>query len=365
MKVSKGQEEVNLRVLHLLPTTTFSGAENVVCQIINMLNNDAETDMIYCCPKGQISKILLDKNVNHLCLNNFTVKEIKQAVRMYNPNLIHSHDVKAGIFAILAAYNIPIISHIHGNDEKMRILSIKSITFGLTSFKFKHVFWVSQSSFKHYIFKNFLNKKSSMLYNVINVQDVREKANYPKLTKEKKYEYDIIFLGRLSYAKNPQRLIKVIGAIKENKNNIKVGIIGDGELMGEVKKLILKLNLEENIFLTGFLNNPLTTLIKGKIMLMTSRFEGTPMCALEAMALGIPIVSTPTDGLNDIIDDGVNGYLSCDDSTLAQKSFELITNDNKRQEFSTKCLEKIVEINDINLYCEKIKNVYNDCIKKR
>lgn len=44
------------------------------------------------------------------------------------------------------------------------------------------------------------------------------------------------------------------------------------------------------------------------MMIMTSLWEGTPMCALEALAMGIPIVSTPVDGLCDLIENGKNGF---------------------------------------------------------
>ncbi|MFR2721860.1 MAG: glycosyltransferase [Thomasclavelia ramosa] len=51
---------------------------------------------------------------------------------------------------------------------------------------------------------------------------------------------------------------------------------------------------------------------KSKLMIMTSRTEGTPMSALESLTLGKPIVSTPTDGLNELITNNINGFLSND-----------------------------------------------------
>ena len=49
------------------------------------------------------------------------------------------------------------------------------------------------------------------------------------------------------------------------------------------------------------MSNPLRLLECSKVMIMTSKYEGLPMTVLEAMALGVPLVSTPVDGLKDII----------------------------------------------------------------
>lgn len=59
----------------------------------------------------------------------------------------------------------------------------------------------------------------------------------------------------------------------------------------------------------GFRKNPYKILKNSQVMIMTSRWEGLGMCALEAMALGVPVVSTPTGGLCEIIEDGKNGFL--------------------------------------------------------
>ena len=51
------------KVLHLLSTTSFSGAENVVCQIINMYKNDKNFEMFYCSPNGPIKKSIEDRKI--------------------------------------------------------------------------------------------------------------------------------------------------------------------------------------------------------------------------------------------------------------------------------------------------------------
>lgn len=84
----------------------------------------------------------------------------------------------------------------------------------------------------------------------------------------------------------------------------------------ELKEYINNNNLNNNVFLLGFQTNPYVYIKNSKIMLLTSIYEGTPMCALEALCLGKPIVSTPTDGMKDLIKQGFNGFLSDKDDEL-------------------------------------------------
>ena len=82
------------------------------------------------------------------------------------------------------------------------------------------------------------------------------------------------------------------------------------------------------------------------------------MCALEAMALGVPIVSTPTDGLCNLIEDGKNGYLSDNDDVLAEKVAYIIDNENIYQELSGNTINKARKINDITSYKAVLKEYY-------
>ena len=71
-------------------------------------------------------------------------------------------------------------------------------------------------------------------------------------------------------------------------------VIGTGELEEVTKTLSHNKGLDNNLHFLGFMSNAYGILEHSKLMIMTSRWEGTPMCALEAMALGVPIVSTPS-----------------------------------------------------------------------
>ena len=190
-------------------------------------------------------------------------------------------------------------------------------------------------------------------------------ALYEKLEQDKvEYNYDIIFLGRLSFPKNPERVLNVVKKIKEKKDNIKVAFVGTGELENEIKKSADEMQLTNNIDFWGFMSNPYKILKCSSVMLMTSRWEGLPMCALEAMALGVPIVSTPTDGLCEVIEDGENGYLRKTDTELAEKIEEILDNDELRKHMSESAYKKSVKINSIEQYREEIQKVYDSAVLK-
>ena len=189
------------------------------------------------------------------------------------PDVIHAHDMRASFVAARACGKIPLVSHVHNNNFNSRGLSIKSLAYLFAGLKAKHIFWVSQSSFDGYAFHKALKKKSSVLYNVINVDELYKKMN----SDETAYNYDVVYLGRLTYQKNPERLIEVIKLVVDKRPNTKVAIVGTGELEESTKKIVNNYGLQDNVEFLGFQSNPLKLLHDSKVMLLTSRWEGTPM----------------------------------------------------------------------------------------
>ena len=95
-----------------------------------------------------------------------------------------------------------------------------------------------------------------------------------------------------------------------------------------------------------------------KIVVMTSRWEGTPMVALEAIALGVPIVSTPTDGLKVLIRNGENGFLSDNNEEFADILINVLQDDELRSKLSQGQLARSKEVNNIDNYKATLKKVY-------
>ena len=82
------------------------------------------------------------------------------------------------------------------------------------------------------------------------------------------------------------------------------------------------------------------------------------MCALEAMALGTPVVSTPSDGMKDLIDDGINGYLTDDDGIMAEKLLAIMNDVDHRNSLGQQAQKKFNQINDAPKYKQAIYDCY-------
>lgn len=332
-------------VLHVLPSNSFSGAENVVCQIIKMFSG-SDYKMYYCSPDGRIRDALEENNIDFLPLREFSVKELKRIISETKPDIIHAHDMKASYFVSLACGKIPFISHIHNNNFDSRGLSLKSLFFYHAAKKAKHIFWVSNSSYEGYKFHDRFKDKSSVLYNVIDKAALIKKME----TDTGEYDFDIAYVGRLTEQKDPIRLMNVFAEIIKAMPDVKIAVAGTGDMAEQTKSFAEQLKIIDNVKFLGFMSNPYKLLYSSKLMIMTSKWEGTPMCALEAMALGVPIVSTPTDGLCELVNDGKTGFLSSDNAVLSEKCIEIIKDAGLRQTLSENTLKKAEELLLIPVY---------------
>lgn len=345
-----------MKILHIANTDHFSGAENVICQIVSLFRDEKGVEMAYVSPDGSIREALKERDIRFVPIKKLNMKELRRVFQEEKPDVVHAHDMKASLITSLACGDNRLVLHLHNNEYANRKISKKSIAFLFPAFKANHIFYVSQSAYEGYRFHKWFWEKSSVLSNILDIKLLKEKANKD----HNEYDYDVIFLGRFSEPKNPLRLLSVIKIAVQDNPKLKVAVVGSGELKQQVVAKWEELNLQENVDLLGFMSNPLKILKDAKLMLMTSLWEGTPMCALEAMALGTPIVSTPTDGLVDLIEDGKTGFLSDNDDVLAEKINLLVNDTRTRIKLSANCMEKSQIINDIKVYKEALKRVYFD-----
>jgi len=309
--------------------------------------------MAYMSPNGEVYEALNERNIEFIPLKDFSKKEISKGIKDYKPDIIHAHDVRATIQSVRCTdKNTPVISHIHGNH--MKKLNLKSFIYLLYSFRVQHIIAVSDSVIDEYAFSRLIRTKCNVMYNIVNEDKIREKV----LSDENEYNFDFVFLGRLDYPKDPERVAMVSSKVLKQLPNARFGIIGDGVFRKKMEDIYSSEGVANNVFFCGYMKNPYKALSQAKAMLMCSRYEGIPIAALEAMVLGVPIISTPVDGMKKIIINEINGCISSNDDDLANYVSKAITNKDFNIELSTEAKKDVLKFSEIDNYKEKLEEIY-------
>ena len=239
--------------------------------------------------------------------------------------------------------------HRYHNNDKKYINTIKNKYNNID-----YLFALTKCLYNDY--KEFLkNNKHTKVELVPNMLYEIPKCN-SKLDKK-----NIITISRLDYGKKNDDIIKSFSKIKES--NWKLYIIGDGKEFNNLKKLINDLNLNNKVILTGYKNKEEINkyMLDSSLFLMASITEGLPMVLLEAMSYGIPCIAYEVpSGVNDIIEDGRNGYIIKNRNELEYiKRIEEVINDSKlRNNLGTNAKEKAKEFSK-----EKIVNIWKNILK--
>jgi len=154
----------------------------------------------------------------------------------------------------------------------------------------------------------------------------------------------LLFVGGLRPIKGVGYLIKAMSIVKQRYGNIRLLIIGDGEDRQTLEELAKKLNLARCISFLGQVANEAIPeyMIASDILVLPSLSEGFPVTILEAMATGLPIVTTRVRGLPEIVREGKNGFLvePKNPEQITEKVLLLLENDDLMQKISGNNREK-------------------------
>jgi glycosyltransferase involved in cell wall biosynthesis len=141
----------------------------------------------------------------------------------------------------------------------------------------------------------------------------------------------LLSLGRLSFEKQIDQIIRAFSGISEQFTNWDLYIYGDGPLKAELDKTIQDLNLQDRIFLKGRTDDPWGVMATADVFVMASRYEGFPNALLEAMGLGLACITYDCpSGPHEITRGGLDAMLvPLNDECALSKAMMKIMEDEK------------------------------------
>ena len=176
-----------------------------------------------------------------------------------------------------------------------------------------------------------------------------------------------IAVGRLNREKGFDYLIEAWNLVHCQYPDWILKIYGEGDMRPLLQSQINRYGLQQSIFLKGNVSNIIDKYLKSSIFILSSRSEGFPLACLEALACGLPIVSFKLTGIQDLIENGENGYVAKkvgDIENMAKAICKLIENHNIRKRFSTNSLE-IAKKYDIGSIMELWKELFKRLTNKQ
>lgn len=147
-------------------------------------------------------------------------------------------------------------------------------------------------------------------YNPIDEHKIIEKSHSKIAFIKKNHVLYFVAVGRLIEIKGFERLIDAFNKIKEKGYFFELNIIGDGELRTRLQDKINALRMHQEIKLLGFQSNPYPYINQSDVLVCSSFQEGLSTVVIEALLLGTPVISTNCGGMDEIILQGKNGFIT-------------------------------------------------------
>lgn len=338
------------RVLHLLASNSYSGAENVVCNIIESCND--EYDMYYSSKDGSIRDILNGKHIKFVPYQSLNVRNIRKIVRDYHIDIIHAHDFKASFIASFLKNECKIVSHLHCNYKLLKLKSLVSFVYSIVQKNYSKVIVVSDEILNVASFGEKIRYKTIVLPNVVDSKKVEKLAREFKCK-----DYDLVFLGRLIELKQPLLFLDIVKEIKKKFPGVKACVIGNGEMYSDCLKKIKDDELVDNVDMLGFQKNPFPYVKHSKVAVLPSKFEGLPMSVIECMILDTLVVNSGVGGLKDMYL-GYEKYICHNLDEYVNCILKLLKKD--KMEYHDDCQKIVHDYVNVFEYAKKIKGIYQD-----
>ncbi len=294
------------RVLHILSTGNLGGAEKLAIELIK--STGGICDSYYMSPSGNIGEYLTENGITHICVGKLGIRDIRSACAKLGANVIYAHDFRATIKSVLACTGARVVSHIHHNPPWLFRIDPRALAFLIACFRVNAVVFVSDWILSFKLFVRLHEKRIRIIPNYVDSTAVRESAS--RCGSSERALIDVLYVGRLADVKNPLQFIQVVRTLRSDFPGIKATMLGDGPLRGACERAVVEMGLQDNVHIIGHVKNPFPFVKDARCLLITSKWEGFSLAAVEALLLGTPVVANNVGGLARILSPNL-GFL-CD-----------------------------------------------------
>lgn len=383
----------NLRVLYINSAPQVSGAEIVLLNLIDALNNYPITPMAVCPRDGPLVKKLREKKVEvkiiHMrqlirtsnlfrlttYFSNFLSfsTSLRRTIKQNNIQIIHCNSFSSTLYALIAAKlsKIPLIWHMHDIVKYRLFNKIFIRVAGLGASK---IICVSNAVKKNLVGFGINPRKCEVIYNYVDENKFLKGLNSGKFRREFKIKGDIHLvgiIGQIAEWKGQTIFLKAASEIIKDQPTVKFLIVGDiisefeSEYKDKVTNIIEQLNLTNNVILPGFREDIPQIMTDLNIVVHASiKPDPLPTVIIEAMTARKPIVATNVGGVPELVTNGVNGVIvqPQDPHELAKAILRLLKNPEEALMMGERGHE-IAEIKfSINENVQKLLDVYQGVI---
>jgi len=291
---------------------------------------------------------------------------LKIAISLFEIKILHVHTASKWSFRRLSVIltlgiilNKKIIIHLHGGGFENYFKKASTI----------EKIWITK------IFRNatkvivLANNQVQVLSDLLNIDHVVvipnsifiSKKDISGINNDNKKVLNLIYLGALVKRKGIYDLLQAIKKVSEKFNNFRLILCGEGEFE-KVKRTIDSLDIGQFVIMLGWVDKKVKedVLNSGHILVLPSYVEAFPMCLLEAMAKGIPVIATSVGGVRDIVDDGINGFIIRPGNVemLTQKIESLMKDKKLRLKMGSSSYEKVSSKFSIDKTIDRMRILY-------
>ena len=269
--------------------------------------------------------------------------ETRKLIKKYKPDVVYCNSSIAGAVGRLAAIGCgaKVLYNAHSWAFNMRISSKKKLFYRLIE-KFFAFFtdtiicvsnYEKASALQNHICKP---DKLQVILNGVDIEQIEQRIANSTLTRASlnipENAYIVGMVGRISEQKAPDIFVKAARKVKDAVPNAFFMIVGDGPDQEEIEKMISDLDLKDSFLITGWTKQAIEHLALFDVAVLCSRWEGLPLVVPEYFAAKKPVVCTKIDAVDDMMEDGVNGFVASVDevAVIAQRIISFKCDDEKK-----------------------------------